>query len=604
MSKKKWFIGGIAAAVAVFTALGIGSVRAADANDTNNSISPQEDFCYEQLGRDDYTYAKGYGKNIFLATNSEDKNYTLIDKNGDVHYLDNTIAKYGSIRITSATHFYNSYIPVIKDGKEGLVNTDGELALDGNYHSDISTTEKYGTSEQYIYTVDGDKVVLYSGEGNKITELTYGDGVGDVCNVLDYLVINNKNVFDMSGNDLTSKVKKDNLRIYSIWGVGNLYLTVKYINDSDYTYQYAYFDKELKEVSEETVNSYKESLKEGSSENEAFSGTGFIFEWIDPGDDGYETTEDGYYIFEVGSLKGYTVYLGEKVVGEEEDCTLVYAIFDESKELLIENVCYYYCIGNKIITCKEDSEGNMTYRIVEVSLKSELGIADIKTNSDGSVTAKVSAKDIDKNDIKDSDGNAVNYDDLDNDAKAVIEKNFEFLIKAGSGVVPDNCYMVIYKMVSGSEYDAAKQVTQSVASRIAVFNIDLLDNNDVKKQPNGMMEITTDIPDGYNTAKIAVYRLSDDGTSYVKLNSRVVGNKVIFETNHFSTYMIVEEVQGAITPGENPTTDENPTTGEKPTTGSTETVPNTGDVNYLYVLIAVMMLAAIAGVVAFERNRA
>ena len=100
--------------------------------------------------------------------------------------------------------------------------------------------------------------------------------------------------------------------------------------------------------------------------------------------------------------------------------------------------------------------------------------------------------------------------------------------------------MKISKVVTGTEYSNAKAVTNAVSDKIAVFEIDLLNSNDVKVQPNGKVSITTDIPNGFDPSRVVVYRLSADGKSYTKLTSTVSGGKISFETDHFSTYAFVK----------------------------------------------------------------
>lgn len=135
---------------------------------------------------------------------------------------------------------------------------------------------------------------------------------------------------------------------------------------------------------------------------------------------------------------------------------------------------------------------------------------------------------------------------LDAQAKAVLNQSFTFDVKAGNGVIPSGASMKISKVVTGTQYSDAKAVTNAVADKIAVFEIDLLSSSNTKIQPNGKLSITTDIPSGFDASKVAVYRLSTDGKSFTKLSSSVSGGKVIFETDHFSTYMIVQESAEAV----------------------------------------------------------
>lgn len=140
----------------------------------------------------------------------------------------------------------------------------------------------------------------------------------------------------------------------------------------------------------------------------------------------------------------------------------------------------------------------------------------------------------------------VDSNKLDAQAKALLNQSFTFDVKAGNGVIPSGASMKISKVVTGTQYSDAKAVTNAVADKIAVFEIDLLSSSNAKIQPNGKLSITTDIPSGFDASRVAVYRLSTDGKSYTKLSSSVSGGKVTFETDHFSTYMIVQESAEAV----------------------------------------------------------
>lgn len=140
----------------------------------------------------------------------------------------------------------------------------------------------------------------------------------------------------------------------------------------------------------------------------------------------------------------------------------------------------------------------------------------------------------------------VDVNKLDAQAKAVLNQSFTFDVKSGNGVIPSGASMKISKVVTGTQYSDAKAVTNAVADKIAVFEIDLLSSSNAKIQPNGKLSITTDIPSGFDASRVAVYRLSTDGKSYTKLSSSVSGGKVSFETDHFSTYMIVQESAEAV----------------------------------------------------------
>ncbi|MCI6163572.1 MAG: hypothetical protein MR675_00055 [Lachnospira sp.] len=213
------------------------------------------------------------------------------------------------------------------------------------------------------------------------------------------------------------------------------------------------------------------------------------------------------------------------------------------------------------------------------------GVADIKKDENNNSVANVVASEVDINDIKDEQGNKVNYEDLDNDAKQAINQKMNFAVKAPENVIPDDTKLVISKVVAGKQYEEAKQAVKEQVNKIAVFNIDLI-KNDVKVQPSGSLEITTDIPNGYDVNLIAVYRIGDDG-SYTKLNSNIVNGKIVFETNHFSTYVIAEENKDVVN-----------------TPAVTPSDVSTGDAHSIYMFILIMVMAGFTAVILMKRKRA
>lgn len=63
--------------------------------------------------------------------------------------------------------------------------------------------------------------------------------------------------------------------------------------------------------------------------------------------------------------------------------------------------------------------------------------------------------------------------------------------------------------------------------------------NDKKIQPNGEVILELNVPENYDSNKISVFRIEDNGT-ITKLFSKIVGNKIQVTTTHFSYYVIAE----------------------------------------------------------------
>lgn len=78
-----------------------------------------------------------------------------------------------------------------------------------------------------------------------------------------------------------------------------------------------------------------------------------------------------------------------------------------------------------------------------------------------------------------------------------------------------------------------------------VFDVSLKDGNGVLiHQLNGFVDVTMPIPEGINGARVAVYRVEDNG-SLTKCDVTVKDNYLTFRTDHFSTYVIAESANAA-----------------------------------------------------------
>ena len=94
---------------------------------------------------------------------------------------------------------------------------------------------------------------------------------------------------------------------------------------------------------------------------------------------------------------------------------------------------------------------------------------------------------------------------------------------------------------------------------------------------NGYVNVTMPLPDGLDVAaSITVYRLEEDG-SLTKCATAVKDGYVTFSTNHFSTFVFVQEgVNGA---------------------------PKTSDANVMRLSLAIMLLLAGTAVVCMAKKK-
>lgn len=597
MRKKNWLIGSVAAAAVVICgAVGINSVKAADSDAAKNA---KEEFVYEQVGLDSYDYVYGdiYGEGTTTWLTSDDnKKISIIGKDGTIYSIDNTDGKYGNIAVGSSAYLFDGYVYTLdSENKKTILNYDGSFAADnGGYHDKADMLVVNGT--KYLTFTDGDKTVVKSEDGTDVTDklVTEGKKIKNISGAAELLFkveYSDETVYyDANFNvvDIESKLAQDGFEIINIhrYGKENIYVEYRKIGSEgkkDPT-SVKFFDLSLNQyantapfVSPSASSDIPKKIQMES--NRLFS--------TSVSDQGKYSLEDDYRANSVGVLLGYKVILGSKTTEEYNQTNNIhrrlttYAMFDENGIKLLDNVTQYSRVDKLVV--KEDGK----YKIYAVSLKSESGETNITVDENKNSVAEVAAKEVDERDLKDENGNKITADALDADAKAVINQKFDFKLVAAENVIPEGTKLSVSKVVAGKEYAAAKKVTAEVAEKVAVFNIDLLNTENVKVQPDGKLEITTDVPTGYDVSRIAVYRLSEDGASYIKLESKVADGKVVFETDHFSTYMIVEEK----TEGASETPKDPVQTGDTPMAG-------------IIALIAVLALAGVSLVVSSKKARA
>lgn len=65
--------------------------------------------------------------------------------------------------------------------------------------------------------------------------------------------------------------------------------------------------------------------------------------------------------------------------------------------------------------------------------------------------------------------------------------------------------------------------------------------DDVEVQPSGRVKVALPIPEGFDPEKTRVYHVDDEGNT-VDMNAWIEGDKIVFETDHFSLYSVIEEI--------------------------------------------------------------
>ena len=168
-------------------------------------------------------------------------------------------------------------------------------------------------------------------------------------------------------------------------------------------------------------------------------------------------------------------------------------------------------------------------------------------------------------------------------------------LKAEEDVFEDDDVMQFTELTEGSAFDAAVKALSDYKEKMVVVDISILRGTEFVHQFPGGVEVTLDIPAGYEEANVKVFRMEEDGSA-TDMQAVCKDGKAVFVTNHFSTYVIAEQAKTA---QEAPkVVNENISTAQteaaKAENAKTETV-KTGDTANagLYVmLMAVMFIGA------------
>ena len=140
-------------------------------------------------------------------------------------------------------------------------------------------------------------------------------------------------------------------------------------------------------------------------------------------------------------------------------------------------------------------------------------------------------------------GDTVDFENGDD--RTVINNGIS--IKGSTSALPAGVKFEVSSLAKTSKSYASAEKALSekkLDSKFTVQEINLKDAEGTQLHQMGdYVVVTLPVPEGFtvsSTTTIAVYRLEDDGT-LTKCTSTVVDGKLSFSTNHFSTYVFVEE---------------------------------------------------------------
>ncbi len=156
-------------------------------------------------------------------------------------------------------------------------------------------------------------------------------------------------------------------------------------------------------------------------------------------------------------------------------------------------------------------------------------------------------------------------------------------VKAEAGVFPSGTEITVDEIKSGELYDNAKKALADKGDKFIAFDINAY-VDEIKVQPDGEVEVTINIPDGFNPDKLEAYYIPEEGEpEKIECEVNETNKYAKLTLKHFSVYALVEVNTADANTG---TAEEIPAPEEKPSS------PKTGD--SLFVIIPAAVFAAAA----------
>lgn len=140
--------------------------------------------------------------------------------------------------------------------------------------------------------------------------------------------------------------------------------------------------------------------------------------------------------------------------------------------------------------------------------------------------------------------NKIKYEIIDTKENEKVNlSNNSIKIDTTTNVIPKNTKLLVEEVSSGNNYNIVTEAIEQDVNKFILYDISLESNN-AKIQPNGKVKVSIPLPTNYDKTKIVVYRVEDNGNK-VEYTTKIenINNQdyVVFETDHFSNYVVAEK---------------------------------------------------------------
>lgn len=177
------------------------------------------------------------------------------------------------------------------------------------------------------------------------------------------------------------------------------------------------------------------------------------------------------------------------------------------------------------------------------------------------------------------------------ETKVEVDEETNVKLDAPVDVVPADTVMEVEPIEEGEKFEEIKEILEKVeVKKFKVFDITLTSKG-VKIQPNGKVKISIPIPNDFNSGKLVVYRIEENGKRIgyaVEVYEENNLKYARFETDHFSNYVLAE--------GE--LVEENESGEIK---GELDNTPKTGTVDISFYILPITIISAI-GILALKKK--
>lgn len=128
-----------------------------------------------------------------------------------------------------------------------------------------------------------------------------------------------------------------------------------------------------------------------------------------------------------------------------------------------------------------------------------------------------------------------------------IAETEELVIEISENCFPENVVVSIEKIEDQGKNEVLKETLGDNANKFVAFEITASSEN-VSVQPNGIVYITFEVPEDYDTNKTLVLYVPVEGLPEIVHSVANEDGTITAHTNHFSTYVLVESVEPVATP--------------------------------------------------------